>query len=40
MTTGIRIKVGGEAGQGIQTVGRLWPIFCFQFGLLCKVIQG
>jgi 2-oxoglutarate ferredoxin oxidoreductase subunit alpha len=39
MTTDITIKIGGEAGQGIQTVGDLLTMVCHQAGFYVMAIN-
>lgn len=39
MNTDITIKIGGEAGQGIQTVGDLLTLVCHQAGLYVMAIN-
>ncbi len=35
MAVDVTVKIGGEAGQGIQTVGQLLALTCRQAGLIC-----
>jgi 2-oxoglutarate ferredoxin oxidoreductase subunit alpha len=39
MSIDISIKIGGEAGQGIQTVGQLLALVCRQAGLYVMAVN-